>query len=134
MEYQSSTKSRQKSRPQVPSLEASIENPWCTVPSRERLNWKSRLSVPGVRNDRRGMHDRLEWTSSTGTLVSGVNNDRIADRRLAGSDGEAVDTGCPRIFPRVFAYNPAQRGSTAFRNPWKVMCRPYPFPPCAVRR
>lgn len=51
------------------------------------------------------MHDRPWWTSSTGTLVSSVNNDTIAERRLVGSDTEADTSSW--IFPRVFAYNPA---------------------------
>lgn len=68
-----------------------------------------------------GMHDRSEWTSSTGRLVSSVNNDTIA-----GSGGwwGQKDRGKIRIFPRIFAYNPAGREFTAFENPWKVVCCP----------
>lgn len=61
------------------------------------------------------MHDRLGWTSSTGTLVTNVNNDTIAERRLVGFDTNS------RIFPPVFAYNPARSEFTRFRNPWKIL-------------
>lgn len=59
------------------------------------------------------MHDRLEWTSSTGTLVSGVNNDRIADRRLAGSDKRGSRHKLPADISSSICI---QSGSTRFHD------------------